>query len=80
MKRHQYFTLKEVQLNNNCPECYSNDGLELTFKQKFIENMFYKAITQDTIYDMHCKTCNTDIFRYDGLMILNKLLNIKKEL
>ncbi|WP_204344215.1 hypothetical protein [Psychroserpens algicola] len=62
MNEKQYFTLKEVQLNNNCPECYSNDGLELTFKQRFIENKFYKSITQETIHDMHCKTCNTDIF------------------
>lgn len=57
-----YFTLKEVQLNNNCPECYSNEGLELTFKQEFIENAFYKSITQETIHEMQCKTCNTTIF------------------
>ncbi|MBR9845089.1 MAG: hypothetical protein GYB35_02780 [Algicola sp.] len=62
MKTQQFFTLKEVQLNNNCPECYSNEGLELTFKQRLVENLFYKAITQDTIYEMHCNTCDTDIF------------------
>lgn len=62
MKPQQYFTLKEVPLNNNCPECYSNEGLELTFKQRFIENTFYKAITEETKHDMHCNTCNTDIF------------------
>ena len=62
MKLQQYFTLKEVQLNNNCPECYSNDGLELTFKQKFVENLFYKAITLDTVHEMRCNTCDTDIF------------------
>ncbi len=62
MKTQHYFTLKEVQLNNNCPECYSSDGLELTFKQKFVENLFYKAITAETKSEMHCKTCNTDIF------------------
>jgi len=62
MKAQQYFTLKEVQLNNNCPECYSNEGLELTFKQRFVENVLYKAISQDTIHEMRCNTCNTDIF------------------
>ncbi|WCO01417.1 hypothetical protein [Psychroserpens ponticola] len=62
MKAQQFFTLKEVQLNNNCPECYSNDGLVLTFKQKLIENLFYKAISQETKYEMRCNTCNTDIF------------------
>lgn len=62
MKKQNYFTLKEVQLKNNCPECYSNDGLVLTFKQKFVENLFYKAITENTKYEMQCKTCSTDIF------------------
>lgn len=62
MKTQNYFTLKEVQLNNNCPECYSSDGLELTFKQKFVENIFYKAITENAKYEIHCKTCTTDIF------------------
>ena len=42
----KFFTLKEVKLNNNCPECYSNNGLQLTFKQQFVENAFYKAITE----------------------------------
>ena len=41
----KFFTLKEVELNNNCPECYSREGLQLTFKQRFVENFFYKAIT-----------------------------------
>jgi len=58
----QFFTLKEVKLNNNCPECYSSDGLELTFKQKLVETLFYKAITDDTINEMHCGRCNTQIF------------------
>jgi hypothetical protein len=62
MKQQNYFTLKEVQLNNNCPECYSNSGLELTFKQRFVENAFYKAITEETKNEMHCKTCDTNIF------------------
>tara|TARA_B100000809_G_scaffold265511_1_gene324568 strand:+ start:2465 stop:2806 length:342 start_codon:yes stop_codon:yes gene_type:complete len=62
MKQQNHFTLKEVQLNNNCPECYSNSGLELTFKQRFIENAFYKAITEERINEMHCNICNTDIY------------------
>lgn len=62
MKTQNFFTLKESQLSNNCPECYSSVGLLLTFKQKFVENVFYKAITSETKDEMHCKTCNTDIF------------------
>jgi hypothetical protein len=62
MKKQNYFTLKEVQLNNNCPECYSNKGLELTFKQRLVQNYFYKAITEERINEIHCNTCNTDIY------------------
>ncbi len=62
MKAQQYFTLKEVRLNNNCPECYSNNGLVLTFKQRFVENAFYKAISNDLINEMHCTVCDTPIF------------------
>ncbi|WP_452222358.1 hypothetical protein [Lacinutrix salivirga] len=55
-------TIKEVSLNNNCPECFNTNGLELTFKQKFVETLWMKRVTQDTIYELHCNTCNTAIY------------------
>ncbi len=58
----KFFTVKEVALNNHCPECYSKDGLNLTFKQKFVENRFYKAISKDMKQIMICDTCKTEIF------------------
>ena len=30
--KEQFITIKEVRLNNNCPECFSQEGLKLTFK------------------------------------------------
>ncbi|GAA4294540.1 hypothetical protein [Aestuariibaculum suncheonense] len=57
-----YIKIKAVDLNNNCPECYSKDGLRLTFKQKFVETSFYKSITSDIKYEMDCTTCNTPIY------------------
>ena len=58
----KFFTLREVQLNNNCPECYSQDGLQLTFKQRFIENILYKAVSKETSYSLFCDVCKTMIF------------------
>ncbi|WP_452224900.1 hypothetical protein [Lacinutrix chionoecetis] len=55
-------TVKEVALNNNCPECFSKEGLKLTFKQKFLETSFFKSVTQDIATQMHCDNCNTAIF------------------
>lgn len=58
----KFITIKEVSLNNNCPECYNNEGLYLTFKQKFIESRFYKSITKETKHILQCKTCETTIY------------------
>lgn len=58
----KFFTVKEVTLNNHCPECYSSDGLELTFKQKFVENAFYRAIAKDVKHNLVCHTCKTEIY------------------
>ena len=58
----KFITIKEVSLNNNCPECYSKDGLRLTFKQKFLETTFYKSITKEISHSITCQTCNTNIY------------------
>lgn len=58
----QLITVKEVFLNNNCPECFSKESLQLTFKQKFIDTKFYKSITKDVFTDMHCNICETPIY------------------
>lgn len=58
----QFLTLKEVKLHNNCPECFSNDGLHLSFKQKFVQNALYKSVTSDIKNEMQCRTCNSAIF------------------
>ena len=58
----KFFTVKEVALNNNCPECYSTEGLQLTFKQKFVETAFYRAISNDIKHSMICSNCHTEIF------------------
>lgn len=55
-------TIKEVPLKNNCPECYSTEGLVLTFKQKFKETQFYKSITNDVVEELACTKCDTTIY------------------
>ncbi|GGH36187.1 hypothetical protein IA57_06755 [Mangrovimonas yunxiaonensis] len=61
MEEH-FFTVKEAVLNNNCPECYNNNGLHLTFKQKFIETKWYKSITNETAQEIECRVCHTVIY------------------
>jgi len=58
----QYITVKIAELNNHCPECYSTEGLQLIFNQRYKETKLYKAITNDTFEELRCKVCQTDIF------------------
>ena len=60
--KEQFITVKDFKLNNHCPECFSNSGLVLTYKQKFVENSFYKSLTSETTKEMSCKTCNTSVY------------------
>ncbi|WP_417290613.1 hypothetical protein [Corallibacter sp.] len=60
--KEQFITIKEAALNNNCPECYNTNGLQITFKQKFVETNLYKSITKETTQEIECKTCNTIIY------------------
>ena len=57
-----FVTIKEVSLNNHCPICYSKEGLWVTFKQKTVENSFYKSVTSEINHDMVCKNCNSIIY------------------
>lgn len=55
-------TIKEVNIPNNCPECYGKGGLVLIFKQKIKETQFYKSITSEIINEIHCHTCHNPIY------------------
>lgn len=68
-------TIKEVALKNNCPECYNNNGLLLTFKQKFIESIFYKSITKETNIVLHCNTCENRIYPVNWNEDIERVVN-----
>lgn len=78
MSKTSFFTLKKTDLNNNCPECYSNTGLEITIKQKYIENTFYKAITAETNCSIHCNDCDTPIFPVRWTNEIERVVDYKK--
>lgn len=58
----KFILIKKVALKNNCPECYSSEGLNLSFNQRFVETKFYKSITTEVKHEIKCKTCNTIIY------------------
>lgn len=72
-------TIKEVALNNNCPECYSKNGMKLTFHQKFIETKFYKSITSEISHNIECKTCNTKIYPVQWTEDIERVFEYQKK-
>jgi len=71
--------IKEVTLNNNCPKCYDKSGLLLTFKQKLIENKFYKSITPQIVETINCKTCNTVIYPEQWTDDIDRIVEYQKK-
>ena len=72
-------TIKEVALNNNCPECYSKKGLLLTFQQKLKETKFYKSITSKITHKIECKTCNTIIYPVQWTEDIERVFEYQKK-
>ncbi len=74
-----YIHIQTETLNNNCPECFSTDGLQLNFSQKITETRFYKAVTNDVICELRCKVCDTDIFPVRWTDDIERIIGYKKK-
>ena len=77
--KNQYIHIKTECLNNHCPECFSTEGLQLSFKQKYNETRFYKAMTNDIINELKCKICNTEIFPVRWTNDIEGVVDYKKK-
>lgn len=55
-------TIHTAKLKNNCPECYSNDGLVLSFTQKEKENKWLRKVEKECPAILFCTTCKMQIF------------------
>lgn len=58
----KFVKIKEVSLKNNCPVCYSNEHLRLSFSQKVKSNKFYRSMTSEVSYEMTCENCDSIIY------------------
>lgn len=56
------YTIHTARLNNNCPSCYTTDGLEFTFTQEKAENKFYEKADKEISSNLYCHTCKQQIF------------------
>lgn len=54
--------LHSARINNNCPECYSDDGLEFSFSQYEKETQLYKKASSKMEEVLYCHSCNNIIY------------------
>lgn len=57
-----YKTIHTAALQCNCPECYSNSGLELSFKQEWKDTFWSKKATDVVREELFCKHCDFPIY------------------
>lgn len=63
--KEKHILIKEAELTNNCPVCYSNTDLVLLCHQKIKQNRFYMKITKNLTKTIQCKKCSSTIYPVD---------------
>ncbi len=58
----QTHNLHTSKIHNNCPECYSTEGLEFSFSQEEKENKLYSRASKEIKEELYCHSCEQQIF------------------
>jgi len=61
MGKESYEVIREAPLNNNCPECFSQD-LTLRFSQRHLRTRFYNRTCAEVRQELQCNTCSNTIY------------------
>lgn len=72
--------LHEAKVNNNCPECFSTEGLKFTFSQIEIENKFYSKAQKEITETLECENCNQIIYPVNWSEDIERVYNYHKKL
>ena len=51
-----------ASLKNNCPECFSSEGITLEFRQLGRTNLWFSAYTDELESSMQCDKCKSTIY------------------
>ncbi len=52
----------QASLRNNCPQCFSTDGLQLEFHQQWVENVWVRYTSRTVKEFLHCDHCQSAIY------------------
>jgi len=72
--------LHTAKVNNNCPECYSTEGLEFIFSQEEVENKLYSKANKEVIETLHCQTCAQDIYPVNWTQDIERVYDYHRKL
>ncbi|WP_025742744.1 hypothetical protein [Aquimarina pacifica] len=75
----EYITLKETTLTNNCPECYSTDGMVLSFKQQMTTSKFLIKTKSNVVENIFCTKCENEIFPGQWTLDIERVYNYHKK-
>jgi hypothetical protein len=75
----EYITLKETTLTNNCPECYSTDGMILSFKQQKLKSKLLVKTKSNIIESINCNKCETQIYPGQWTLDIERVYNYHKK-
>ncbi|TPN87556.1 hypothetical protein [Aquimarina algicola] len=75
----EYIILKETPLTNNCPECYSKDGMVLSFKQKRSKSRFLIKTDKKIVESIQCHKCESTIFPGQWTLDIERVYDYHKK-
>jgi uncharacterized protein with PIN domain len=72
--------LHEAKVNNNCPECFSTEGLEFAFSQEEVENKLYSKANNEITATLTCETCHQIIYPVNWTEDIERVHNYQKKM
>ena len=72
--------LHSAKINNNCPECFSTEGLEFSFSQEENENKLYSKASSVIEEKLYCHNCNHTIYPVNWTEDIERVYNYHKKL
>ena len=72
--------LHSARINNNCPECFSTEGLEFSFSQEENENKLYSKASSKIEEKLYCHNCNHIIYPVNWTEDIERVYSYHKKL
>lgn len=76
----QTHILHSAKVKNNCPLCYSTEGLEFTFIQEEIENKFYSKAKKEVLEKLYCQNCDQQVHPVEWTEDVERVYEYNKKL